>query len=131
MPIDTAPNLYELRGDKLQVTYSTTSIAGQPLFTFQQGRKTLNFKKSEIRNTKTPIGTLVTVLIETVPDLKTVTFSLVLPDVNMHQSTKVNIKTIGILTTSKTSIGGPHLVKGAVQAYKVVALSGTAKTVPF
>lgn len=131
MPTDTAPNLYELHGDKLQVTYSTTSIAGQPIFTFQQGRKTLNFKKTEIKTTKTPIGTLVTVLIETVPDLKTVTFSLALPDVNLQQSTKVNIKTVGILTTSKMSIGGPNLVKGAVQAYKVVTLSGTAKAVQF
>jgi hypothetical protein len=131
MQADTAPNLYELNGDNLQVTYSTTSIAGQPIFTFQQGRKTLSFKKSEIKITKTPIGTLVSVLIEAIPDLKTVTFALVLPDVNLQQSTKVNIKTVGILTTSKTSIGGPNLVKGAVQAYKAVALSGTAKAVEF
>ena len=129
--MDTAPNLYELHGDKLQVTYSTTNIAGQPTFTFQQGRKILTFKKSDIKITKTPIGTLVTVLVETVPDLKTVTFSLALPDVNLQQSTKVNIKTIGILTTSKTSIGGTNLVKGAVQVYKVVTLSGTAKAVKF
>jgi len=131
MPTDSAPNLYELYGEKLQVTYSTTSIAGQATFTFQQGRKILTFKKSDIKITKTPIGTLVTVLVETVPDVKTVTFSLALPDVNLQQSTKVNIKTVGILTTSKTSIVGTNLVKGAVQVYKVVTLSGTAKAVKF
>src|SRR3954453_20837218 len=129
MAIDNVANLYELQGDKVLVTYSTTNIAGQPLFTLQLGRKTLTFKKSEIKTTKFPVGTLVTVLTETVPDLRTVTFTLVLPDVNLQQSTKVNIKTIGIVTTSKTSIGGPNLVKGAVQSYKVVILSGTAKIV--
>ena len=37
------PNLYELQGGSLKVTYSTSSIAGKPVFTFQQGRKILNF----------------------------------------------------------------------------------------
>lgn len=133
MPTDTVtvPNLFELEGEKLKVTYSTSSIAGGPTFTFQQGRKILNFKKNEIQTTKTPIGTLVTVVIETVPDLKTVTFSLLLPDVNLQESTKVSIKAGGILTTSKTSAGGPKLVKGAIQSYKFVNLSGTAKAVQF
>jgi len=129
MATDSVANLYELQGDKVLVTYSTTNIAGQPLFTLQLGRKTLTFKKSEIKTTKSPVGTLVTVLTETVPDLRTVTFTLVLPDINLQQSTKVNTRAIGIVTTSKTSIGGPTLVKGAVQSYKVVTLSGTAKIV--
>ena len=129
MATENVANLYELQGEKVLITYSTTNIAGQPLFTLQLGRNTLTFKRSEVKTTKSPVGTLVTVLTETVPDLRTVTFSLVLPDVNLQQSTKVNIKTIGIVTTSKTSIGGPNLVKGAVQSYKVVTLSGTAKVV--
>jgi hypothetical protein len=131
MPTDITPNLFELQGDKLKVTYTTTSITGQPTFTLQQGRKTLNFDKNQIQTTKIAIGTLLTVTIETVPDLKTTAFSLLLPDVNMQDSTKVSIKTIGILTTSKTSIGGPKLVKGALQAYKTVNLSGNAKVVKF
>jgi hypothetical protein len=127
----TAPNLFELHGDRITVTYSTTSITGKPLLTLQRGRKTLNFSGTEIRAQELPIGTLITVTIETVPDLKTVVFSLLLPGVNLEQSTKVNIKAIGIFTTTKTSIGGPKTVKGALQTYKVVPLSGTAKSVTF
>ena len=129
MPTNNAPNLYELQGEKLKVTYATTNIAGQPTFTLQQGRKTLNFDKNQIQTAKIPIGSLVTVTVETVPDLKTITFSLLLPDVNMQESTKVSIKAVGILTTSKTSLGGPKIVKGAVQAYKVASLSGNARFV--
>lgn len=129
MATDNVANLYELQGDKVLVIYSTTNIVGQPLFTLQVGRKTLTFKTSEIKTTKSPMGTLVTVLTETVPDLRTVTFSLVLPDVNLQQSTKVNIKALAVVTTSKMSIGGSTGVKGAVQSYKVVTLSGTAKLV--
>ena len=81
---------------------------------------------------KTPIGTLVTVTIDETPDLKKVLFSLVLPDVNLQQSgKKANIKTIGIIATIKTSIGGPTLTKGALQTYKVTNLAGTAKIVQF
>jgi hypothetical protein len=127
----TEPNLYELQGDKTKVTYSTSSITGKPLFTIWLGRKTLNFSGNEIKVDGTPIGTLVTVTIETVPDLKTVTFSLLLPAVNLPESNKVSIKALGILTTAKTSIGGPKPVKGALQAYKTVVMSGTAKAVDF
>jgi hypothetical protein len=129
---DTTPNLYELQSDKFRVTYSTSSISGQPQFELRQGRKTLHFSGTEIQTGKTLIGTLVTVTIEETPDLKRVLFSLLLPDVNLQPSgKKVNIKTIGIVTTIKTSIGGPKLTTGALQTYKTVTLAGTAKVVQF
>ena len=128
---DTVPNLYELQGGKVRITYSTSSISGQPQFDFHQGRRTLHFSGTEIQTGKALIGTLVTVTIEQTPDLKRVTFSLLLPDVNLQQSDKVNIKAIGVFTTTKTSIAGPKLVKGALQTYKVEGLSGTARAVQF
>jgi len=128
---ETVPNLYELQGGKVRITYSTSSISGQPQFDFRQGRKTLHFSGTEIQTAKTLIGTLVTVTVEETPDLRRVTFSLLLPDVNLQQSGKVNIKALGIFTTTKTSIAGPKLVKGALQTYKVESLSGTAKAVQF
>ena len=128
----TTPNLYELQGDKVRITYSTSSISGQPQFNFSQGRKALHFTGTDIQTGKTLIGTLVTVTIDETPDLKRVLFSLVLPDVNLQQSgKKANIKTIGIITTIKTSIGGPTLTTGALQTYKVKNLAGTAKIVQF
>ena len=128
----TTPNLYELQGDKVRITYSTSSISGQPQFNFSQGRKALHFSGPDIQTGKTLIGTLVTVKIDETPDLKRVMFSLLLPDVNLQPSgKKANIKTIGIVTTIKMSIGGPALTRGALQSYKVTNLAGTAKIVPF
>ena len=73
-----------------------------------------------------------TVTIEETPDLKRVLFSLLLPDVNLQPSgKKANVKTIGIITTIKTSIGGPTMTKGALQSYNVTNLAGTAKIVQF
>ncbi len=124
-----APNLYELSGTRLKVTYSSSSIAGKPLLTIRQGRKDQQFTGNEIKTDKTQIGQLVTVTLETQPDRKTVLFSVLLPEVNLPDSLKSNIKTEAIVTTIKTTIAGPP--KGQVQTYKTVLLSGTARSVDF
>jgi hypothetical protein len=127
----TAPNLYELAGGTLKVTYSTSSIAGQPLFTYKKGSVTKTFSGDQIRTLATEIGTLVTVTTETVPDLRTVTFTLVLPKIQLGNKTAVKFSTIGITATAKTTIGGPGLVQGAVQSYRATALQGKASGVMF
>ena len=124
-----APNLYELTGTRLKVTYSSSSIAGKPLMTIRQGRKDQQFTGNEIKTDKTPIGQLITVTTETQPDRKTVLFSVLLPDVNLPDSQKANIKTEAEVTTIKTTIAGPP--KGQVQSYKTILLSGTARSVDF
>ena len=127
----SGPNLYELKGGKLTITYSTSSIAGTAQFSFKKGSQTKTFSGSQIRTQTAATGTLVTVDIESVPDLKTVTFTLVLPQVNLGTKTSAKIATIGITTTAKTSIGGPALVQGQLQSYKVTDLTGTASQVLF
>jgi hypothetical protein len=41
------PNLFQLSGEGITATYSTTSIDGQPRFTYKKGRQTLNFAGSD------------------------------------------------------------------------------------
>ena len=48
------PNLYQLQGGPIHVTYSTTSIDGQPHFSYQDPHQTLFFKGDDIRVTDTP-----------------------------------------------------------------------------
>lgn len=124
-----APNLYELSGTRLKVTYSSSSIAGKPLLTIRQGRKDQQFTGAEIKTDKTQIGQLITVTLEAHPDRKTMLFSVLLPDVNLPDSLKSTIKTEAVVTTIKTTIAGP--AKGQVQTYKTVLLSGTARSVDF
>ena len=123
------PNLYELSGDRVSVTYSTTSIDGKPRFSYRKGRQTLDFVGNQIKSEGTSIGTLVSVVIASVPDKGTTTFSLLLPAIQLGDSKRVSLRTIGIETLTKTSIAGPP--PGVQQAYKVVALRGSAKLVNF
>ena len=129
MATKTVPNFYQLSGERLGVTYSITSIDGKPRFTFKKGRQTLNFSGDQITSVETGIGTLVSVVIDNVPDKNRITFSVLLPAIRLPGSKKQAFRTIGITTVTKTTIGGPPL--GAQQTYKIVALRGSAQQVPF
>ena len=129
MATKTAPNLYRLSSEGLDVTYSTTSIDGRPRFTFKKGRQTLNFSGDQITSVDAGIGTLVTVVIANIPDKSVTTFSVLLPAIRLSDSKKQAFRTIGVTTVTKTTIVGPP--PGVQQTYKTVALRGSAQQVAF
>jgi len=124
-----APNLFEVGGEGIAITYSTTSIDGKPRFSYRKGRQTLNFAGKEIESLAIGIGTLVSVVIASTPDLSTTTFSLLLPAIQLPESKRQAFRTIGITTVTKTTIAGPP--PGVQQTYKTVALRGLAQSVDF
>ncbi|MGH2415546.1 MAG: hypothetical protein ACRDEA_18020 [Microcystaceae cyanobacterium] len=126
------PNQFELRGKFTRINYSTTSIAGIPQLSYQKLGTNLNFSGDEIRVVETEIGKLVTVTLEAVPDLQTVTLTLLIPTINLPEGdTEISIDTKAIITTGRTSIGGPNLVEGQLQTYRIFSLKGTASFVFF
>ncbi len=122
----TRANLFELNGNLIHVTYSSTSILGGPLLSYRDDQRSLSFKGDEIRIQNTELGELITVTLESIPDLKTVLFSILLPIVTvMPQSSGTRIKVPGITTTNPTTIAGPP--SGPQQLYALVNLRGTAQ----
>ncbi len=124
------PNFFVITGAGIEITYSTSSIGGLPLLTYKDKQRTLTFRGDEIGQLESEIGQQITVIIEQIPDLRTVTFTLVLPTINLDGS-ESRFRTIGILTTHLTSIGGSDLVKGVLQTYRLKELKGTAQWVIF
>ncbi len=125
-------NLFELHTFTLKITYSSSSLDGKPQLSYEKGATSLHFRGNQLRQVKTEIGTLITVTLKTVPDARIVTLSLLLPQVNVSTAdleTRVAVKAIE--TTTRTSIGGPNLVEGQLQTYKVYSLRGKAKSVFF
>ncbi|WHZ28171.1 MAG: hypothetical protein OJF51_002969 [Nitrospira sp.] len=122
----TRANLFELSSRTIQVTYSTTNILGGPIFSYRDNTVSRSFTGEEIRIESTSIGEVVTVTLETVPDLRTVTFSLIVPVVTvMTQSSGTRIKVLGITTTTPTTIAGPP--PGPQQLYSAIYLNGSAQ----
>ncbi len=125
------PNMYQLAGDGMHVTYASTSINGQPHLTYQDGAQTLSFSGSEIRQTKTEIGTLVTVTIRMTVDTGSTAFTLLVPSVNLPSpSSPAQIHTYGITTVHKFSVV-PAANRGQTELYTTTELSGTASLVFF
>jgi hypothetical protein len=122
----TQANLFELSSNTIHVTYSTTNILGGPILSYRDNTRSLSFRGNEIRIENTDVGEVVTVTLETIPDLRTVTFSLIVPIVTvMTQSSGTRIKVLGITTTAPTTIAGPP--PGPQQLYSAVYLRGTAQ----
>jgi hypothetical protein len=127
---DNVPNRYELTGRDTEITYSTTSFGGQPqlIYCYQAVQHT--FSGAEIRSLDTEIGQQVTVTIEEIPDLHSITLTLLIPAINLD-GVESPFRTRAIFTTRRSSIGGPRLIKGALQLYRVLALRGVARIVEF
>ena len=123
------PNLFQLSGEGITATYSTTSIDGQPRFTYKKGRQTLNFAGSDIETANIGMRTLVSVVVARIPDKSSTTFSILLPSIQLTDTRKQAFRTIGITTVTATTIAGPPA--GVQQTYKTVALRGSAKQVAF
>ena len=123
-------NLFELSGNDIQVTYSSSSFTGRPLFSYRDGSINRQFSGKDIHAVKSELGKLLTVTLEQIPDLRTVTFTLILPVVNvLPASSGTYIQVPGITTTTHTTIAGPVL--GAQMTYSQVNLTGTAQVVAF
>ena len=126
-----APDLYRLSGGKMQVNYSTTSINGQPRLMYQDGAQTLSFAGGQIRQTKTEIGTLVSVTLHMTVDSGSTEFTLLVPGVNLAgASATALVHTYGITTTHKFSVV-PAANQGQTELYATTELSGTASLVYF
>ncbi len=122
----TQANLFELSRGAIHVTYSSTSILGGPIFSYRDNQLSRSFRGEEVRLQDTEIGQLVTVTLEAIPDLRTITFSLILPIVTvMFQSNGIRIKVPGITSTAPTTIAGPP--PGPQQLYSIVNLRGSAQ----
>jgi hypothetical protein len=122
-------NLFELSGDGIQITYSTTSLIGKPQFNYHDATRALTFMGDQIQVVQSGLGTLVSVVIHQTIDAGSTTFTLLLPRVSLNLVDLANISTSGITALHKMSIVGPP--NGQTDFYTVHPLHGTAAYVVF
>jgi hypothetical protein len=123
------PNLYVLHDYVLQVTLATTSFTGQPQLTYNDATQALQFTGEDITFEDTVFGRIASVVLASVPDLGTTTFSLVLPAVNLPSGGAQPVSTVGITAVHRTTIAGPP--PGQSTTFQVTQLTGTADQVIF
>lgn len=119
------PNSYELVGPHTQVTYTVPPLTREPMLTLRERKRVLKFSGDQIRIADTEMGHWISVTTDQIPDLHTVTFSVLLPDINATKGDSY-FRTQAIRTTHRTSIGGPDLVNGPLQLYARLTMFGHA-----
>jgi hypothetical protein len=122
-------NLFELSCAGMSITYATTSITGTPLLSYSGPEGDLSFSGSGIETLPTALGTEVTVTLETVADLHTITLTVLIPSFRLPEDHRSTFDTLAIKTTNHTTIAGPP--EGAGESYEAIALHGVAKFVLF
>ncbi len=85
------PNLFTLQGvgpkyKDVQISYSTSSITGQPLFSYKDSEGTHSFKGDEIHTQKTETGTMVTVTLKLTVDTGNTMLTILVPDIKLEGS---------------------------------------------
>ena len=118
------PNLYQLRGEKLHITYSPAGFDGRKYFTYHDPHQMLNLSGDAVRTIHAEFGTLVSVTLASNPANQSTEFTLMVPVVKLFASTQAAVKTFGITTIQEPGMD-------QTQMYTVTELSGTASIVKF
>lgn len=121
--ISRIANHYVLKGGEVQVSFSATSITGDPLVEYRDRRHQVSARGKEIQQVDLGIGTLVTIVLEPNADAGALLFSVVIPPARLVGSAQtVPIHTLGITTRT----AGFILNTAQLDNYSVVKLSGEA-----
>ena len=124
-------NEFEIAGP-IVISYSSTSITGTPLLSYKDAERDVRFSGDEITRSGTPVGELVTITLENVPDAFVRTFTLVVPRVRLQTGDQTGdppaFDTVGVETTDRSgAFVPPPGPTGVLQTYRVHQLRGVAR----
>jgi hypothetical protein len=120
------PNQFELLGRGISISFSRTSITGDPLFHYQDACREVNARGDDIRQVETEIGTLVTITLEPDADAGSLLFTVLIPRARLEGvGSELRISTEGILTRSRFPFS-PAPMNDQLQEYKSLMMTGRA-----
>ena len=122
-------DLFQLEHNDLHITYSTSSIAGKPLFNYKDAQQELSFSGDEIRTQESELGTLVTVSLKKTVDTGYTSLTLLLPKVKLGNAQQQAITALAI---EVQHLIGQLPATGSLDKYQYVYhLHGSASFVTF
>ncbi|HEX8698215.1 MAG TPA: hypothetical protein VF815_05220 [Myxococcaceae bacterium] len=125
VPRPVQANLYELRNRTVSVSFSATSITGDPLLHYKDRDREVNARGKEIRIAESEIGSLVSITLEPDADAGSLIFSVLIPRVVINaRSGEHPVVTEAFYTRSRLPPRLPASVQ--LQTYEGVKLKGTA-----
>jgi hypothetical protein len=84
---NNVPIVYQLAGDGIQITYTVSNTNGEAQFDYQDAQGSRTFTGNQVNTGQSPLGTLVTVFLLQTIDSGSTTLTLVVPGVNLGDTT--------------------------------------------
>lgn len=127
------PNDFQLTGDGVTISYSTTSFAGTSQLHYKDATRERNFSGDEITSQDSPAGTLVSVTLEPNNDAREIKLTLIIPIIKLRSAEeRLKFTTFAIETTDRSqSFVPPPGPAGVLQTYRVHKLQGAARHLVF
>jgi hypothetical protein len=121
-------NVFNITGPVV-IHYSRASITGAPLFSYKDGELDVSFSSGDdIARKDTPLGEIVTVTLENVPDAFIRTLTLLVPKTRLRIDDQVYFDALGIETIDRS---GAHVLPPGptevLQTYRSHQLHGVAE----
>ena len=124
-------NLFDIAGP-IRINYSSSSITGDPRFSYKDSELDLNFQGDDINRIETSVGELVTVTLQIVPDAFVRTITLIVPTIRVGAGEQEELDTLAIETTDRSgAFVPPPGPAGVLQTYRVHQVRGSAQHVEF
>lgn len=122
------PNLFELCYEDTKIVYALDASTGSPRLEYSGPMGRHSFEGDAIRTEDSARGREVSVTLDGVSHLRTITLTVFLPDVQFENSTEASFRTVGIHATRRRSmLEGP----GAELTTEPLEFDGTAKLIEF
>jgi hypothetical protein len=122
------PNLFELSYEDTKIVYALDETNGAPRLEYSGPMGRHSFEGDAIRTEDSARGREVSVTLDGVSHLRTITLTVFLPDVQFDGATEQRFRTVGIHATRRRSmIEGP----GAEFTTEPMEFDGTAKLIEF
>jgi hypothetical protein len=123
------PNLFEFVFEDTKITYSTAGLgAGEPRLNYSGPMGRHSFAGDEIQAFESARGLEISVTLDRVSHLRTITLTLFVPDVQLDGTTEQSFRTVGIHATHRRTLtGGP----GATLTSEPMEFDGLARLIEF
>jgi hypothetical protein len=122
------PNLFELSYEDTKIVYALDENSGAPRLEYSGPMGRHSFEGDAIRTENSARGREVSVTLDGVSHLRTITLTVFLPDVVLDVSSELSFRTVGIRATRRRSMTeGP----GAEFTTEPLEFDGLAKLIEF
>ena len=126
------PNSYVCSGNGVEIHYTTTSLQGRPTFSVALDGDRAAKEGQEIKQEKTVMGDVISIVQKAVPDASMTWVSLVLPLVALDEKhPNLSFETSWVKTVVRSSFLGPKELGGQVTTSKFQPITCVARSVKF